>query len=67
MPSAKDHVVVSTEIPEVLRKRIDRRAREEGRSRAKVVHRAILFYLQYAPVVPEDTVPAPEKNGRETP
>jgi len=50
MPNAKGKVTVGTTVDDGLRDRLDKRATEEGRSRAEVIERACLFYLEYAEV-----------------
>jgi hypothetical protein len=67
MANAKGKVVVSAEVPESVRDDLDSRARVEGRSRAKVIFRAVRFYLAHAPVVRADEVPVPKprKDGKQ--
>jgi len=64
MASAKGKVVVSAEVPEELRDEADARAKQEGRTRAALLARALRFYLAYAPVVNKDELPTPRKEKR---
>lgn len=60
MASAKGKVVVSAEVPESVRDETDRRAKQEGRTRAAVILRALRFYFAHAPVIRADEVPPPK-------
>lgn len=64
MAAAKGKVTVGSEIEIELRDRLDKRAKEEGRSRSEVISRACRFYLEYAEVEPAQKTPQPKAKGR---
>jgi hypothetical protein len=66
MASAKGKVVVSAEVPRDFRDELDGRADAERRTRAKLIVRALRFYLAHAPVLPaqDDEVPPPKREKK---
>jgi len=46
--TSKGKTMISAEIPDSLKDRLDARAQEEGRSRSETIGRAIAFFLEFA-------------------
>lgn len=62
MPVSKGKQVASTEVPDAIAERIRKRAKQEERTRSGVIYRAIVFYLEHAPLVKKSAdVPSPQE------
>lgn len=64
MPNAKGKRTIGAEVEEELVESVDRRAKQEGRSRSELIARAIRFFLQYSRVQPDEP---PVLDGRARP
>lgn len=51
MASAKNKVVISTEVPIPFRDEVDARAAAEGRKRSELIVRALRFYMANAAAI----------------